>query len=240
MSNELKARKYIWSNGFKDAATGQILKDLDYSREDLYLVFNIPRSMTGYTMENLVPQNEKQLLAINRLWEMFHTEPRVKTMVISGGNGTGKSVIGCALIHTLGRISWIPSNTYNWRPYFTNEAELLASLSGFNSGSFFSKITRDTGVLVIDEFALTQWTPAEKRKIEQVINILHSNGGKIILLTNRRPVELYGQTGGAEPILSSQLRSRFLQGYNVELTGGDLRQGNSLGFEDDDDKDMPF
>ena len=240
MSNELKQRKYIWSNGFRFVDSGQVARGLDYSNADLCALFGIPRSMTRYTMENIVPQNEKQLLAINRLWEMFNTEPRIRTMVITGGNGTGKSVIGCALIHTLGRLSGFPCNTYDWRPYYINEAELLANLSGYNSGGFFTKLTRDTGVLVIDEFALTQWTPADKRKVEQVVNILHSNGGKIILLTNRRPVELYGQTGGAEPILSSQLRSRFLQGYNVELTGGDLRQGNSLGFEDDDDKDMPF
>ena len=237
--SELSQRKFPWSNGFRDYNTKQVIKGYDLDRSYMLQVHGIPRSMLGVTMENLDPKNEKQLLIANRMWEMIHTSPSPLTMLITGGNGTGKTWLGCALVHTLARFS-SAGNCKDYYAYYTNEAAMLTLLSGYEGSVWFNRLTQAISVLVIDEFAMTQWTPADKRKIEQVLNIRYGNGLKTIILTNRRSDELYGRAGGAEAILSSQIRSRFLPGYNIELTGADLRQGNTLPYEDEKNRDDPF
>ena len=228
-----KDQKIKWWNGFRDT-TGKVLTEIP----DVYPEsFGIPASMRKAELMRMDPKNEKQLLVMNSMWKMCNDKEAPTTMIVSGGNGTGKTYLGCALVHTLG-ILQLASNVREWNPLYIDEASLLMKLSGYESGAFFRFITRECRMLVYDEFAMTQWSPAEKRKIEQVLNVRQGNNLAYVLLTNRTSDELYSTAGGTkEPILSSQLRSRLAPGYNINLIGPDLRR-NRPAF--DDNPDLPF
>ena len=219
---------YKWWNGFRDANTGEILLVPEPTKGYLRTVCGLPDGLLKAELSCIQPKNEKQAHVMNSMWKMCNDPESPTTMIVSGGNGTGKSYLGAALVHTLSIIS-LCSNCIDWDPYYTDEAMLLMKISSFGSEAFFRKVARDCRLLVIDEFAMTQWTPTDKKKMEQILNVRYGNNLATVLLTNRTPSELYGVTGGPEGILSSQIRSRFAPGYNIELTGVDLRR-----FDPDD------
>ena len=226
-----KDQKIKWWNGFRDQNTGKELELLDIYPE----LYGIPFSMKDAELMKMEPKNEKQLFIMNSMWKMCNDKEAPTTMIISGGNGTGKTYLGCGFVHTLGIISMC-GNCKNWSPLYINEATLLMRLTGFGSDAFFNILTNTCMMLVYDEFAMTQWSPAEKRKVEQVLNVRYGNNLPFVLLTNRTAKELYDTAGGTkEPILSSQLRSRLAPGYNIELTGPDLRR-----VKDFDEPDLPY
>ena len=77
-----------------------------------------------------------------------------------------------------------------------------------------------------------------KRTIEQVLNIRFSNDLPTVIMTNRKPTELFGSQGDPNAALfSSQLRSRFKNGYLVDFTGPDLR---NQAIVEEGDYDDPF
>ena len=232
--NEFSLRKKKWWNGFRDASTKQVLEyDISVGQ------FGIPRGLSRYNINDIDPQNEKQLKVMNYMWDMINDEHAHRTMVVSGGNGTGKTFIGCAFIHGVALLESINDCRFH-EPRYTNEGLLLRSLGGFNSDSAFRFWTEGCGVLVLDELGMTQWTPSDKRTIEQVLNIRFSNDLPTVILTNRKPAELFGSQGDPNAALfSSQLRSRFKNGYLVEFTGPDLR-GQTIVEEEDSDYDDPF
>lgn len=247
--NELSKMKYKWETGFRDANTGVVMPGFDLKPHVLMSMYGIPRSMVEFTLEDLDPVNEKQLLIMNRMWEMVNDLNSAQTMVISGGNGTGKTILGSAFVHTLARLA-ATMNFRDYNPLYVDEASLLLMLGGYGSDNGFRQVAYNVGMLVIDEFAMVQWTPGDKRKIEQVLNVRYGNKLKFVLLTNRKTDELYGRQGGGEPIFSSQIRSRLLPGYNIELTGPDLRRSNRRTQQrdsrveqmerDEQENDLPF
>lgn len=222
---ELDKRKKRWWNGFRDANSGAVLAGWDIDYRFLMSENGIPRSMLDGNLQDIMPANEKQLLVMNSMWDMIYNRSTPVTMIISGGNGTGKSFLGAALVHTLAILASC-STERDWHPYFIDEATLLMRAGGYGwqADQGFREFSQGHGVLVIDEFAMVQWTPADKRKIEQILNVRYGNRLRTVILTNRRPSELFGSDdGGPEPILSSQIRSRYGIGINIEMTGPDLR-----------------
>ena len=228
--NEWSLSKKKWWNGFRDVNTGE------ETTQDIYAsAYGIPKGMRHLILNDLDPKNEKQLRVMNYMWEMCNNIHSHRTMIVSGPNGTGKTWLGCALIHAVAILDSVNATRFT-EPRYTNEGSLLRSVSGFNSDNAFNFWTNKCGVLVIDEFGMTQWTPSDKRTIEQILNIRYSNDLPTVLLTNRTPVELFGPLDNkGEPLFSSQLRSRYRNGYKIELTGDDMRDLPRVVEEDDDD-----
>ena len=96
-------------------------------------------------------------------------------------------------------------------------------LSGFDTAGTFDLFARRLQVLVIDEFGMTQWSASDKKKIEQYLGVRYGNNLKTVVFTNRTSDELFG-SGDREPLLSSQLRSRYASGYLVNMDGVDYRR----------------
>jgi len=220
----LNDQKKIWCRGFRDANTGVELRGrVDVDPEFLSDAFGIPRSLRKDTLDDITPANEKQLIVMNYMYDMTHNwKGTHSTMIVTGGNGSGKSYLGAALIHSLALEQGL-SNGIGRTARFTDEASLSMRVSGMDFGASFALFTKLIDVLVIDEFAMTAWSPSDKKKIEQILGIRYSNGLKTILLTNRTSDELFGGDG-KEPILSSQLRSRYAGGYLVNFTSADYRR----------------
>lgn len=224
MTESLNAKKPHWWNGFRDANTGAEIPGWDVDPRILMRENGIPRSLLDPNLQDMTPVNEKQLLVMQGMWDMIYKQNAPRTMIVSGGNGTGKSYLGAAFVHTLVLLSSC-STERDWHPLFIDEPSLLTKASGYGyyGESGFRELTNGHGLLVIDEFAMVQWTPADKRKIEQILNVRYGNRLRTVILTNRTPTELYGQTGGPDGILSPQIRSRYRNGFNIILNGHDLR-----------------
>ena len=234
--------------GLRDVNTEQDVSNME-NEDRIYLSAGIPKSMIRlyYPSRSMLAQkdslqavNTEQLDVMNAMWEMALGNERKLTMVVCGGNGTGKSWMGAALVHTLIRFMVCDSARY------VNEGGLLLRAQSFE-GSWFNLYTEFCKFLVLDEFGMTQWSPSDKRKIELILNARYSNGYPTVLLTNRTPSELFDATD-KEPILSAQLRSRYATGYRFRLTGKDMRKfkpdqtENLPGWmvDDNDGDDMPF
>ena len=229
--NEFTIRKKKWWNGFRDVNSGKVMP-----KYDIYVSeYGIPKSLENYNLNDIDAMNEKQLKVMNYMHDMIFDKHAHRTMVISGGNGTGKTFIGCAFIHAVALLCNVNSSRFT-DPRYTNEGVLLRGLGGFNNDRAFNFWTEGCGVLVLDEFGMTQWTPSDKRTIEQVLNIRFSNDLPTVLLTNRKVREIFGPVDTGEPLFSSQLRSRYRNGYLVEFTGPDLRNQTQV-EEDDSDYD---
>ena len=230
--NEFTIRKKKWWNGFRDANTKEVIQGYDIEVSE----FGIPSSLRDYNLNDIDAMNEKQLKVMNYMYDMIYDRHAHRTMVISGGNGTGKTYIGCAFIHAVALLESVNDCIFH-DPRYTNEGMLMRSLGGYGNDRAFDFWTTGCGVLVLDEFGMTQWTPSDKRTIEQVLNIRFSNDLPTVLLTNRKVREIFGPVDTGEPLFSSQLRSRYRNGYLVEFTGPDLR--NQTKVDDEPDYD-PF
>lgn len=227
MSNQFSDKKKKWWNGFRDKNT-KVVIDYDIPVAE----YGIPRTMRTHNLMSIDPYSEKQVKVMNYMYDMINDKYSHKTMIISGGNGTGKSYLGTAFIHTVAILDSINDCRYH-DPRYTDEGRLLRSVSSFNDTAF-RFWTDICGVLVLDELGMTQWTPGDKRTIEQILNVRFSNGLPTIVMTNRRPNEIFGPNEGKEPLFSSQLRSRYSSGYRIEFDGPDLRRLNEVRREDPD------
>jgi len=221
--------------GLRDVNTDQDVSNLELEN-GVYYAAGIPRSMLKLYFpsksmlaqkDSLQAQNREQLDVMNAMWEMALGTEKHLTMIVSGGNGTGKSWMGAALVHSMLRFKVCGSARY------VNEGGLLLRSQSFE-GTWFSQYTEVCQFLVLDEFGMTQWSPTDKRKIELILNARYSNGYPTVILTNRTPSELFDTTGGKEPVLSAQLRSRYSTGYRFRLTGPDMRR-----FRPDQTRDLP-
>ena len=218
----LKEQKKKWWNGFRVVSTGETTM-MDLEPSTLVENYGIPRSLCKHTLDDIVPANEKQLIVINHMYNLVHDwKGTPSTMIVTGGNGTGKSMLGAALVHSLA-IEDAVNNGLRISSRYTDEASLTMRLTGFDTSGTFDLFARKISLLVIDEFAMTQWSPADKKKIEQYLGVRYGNNLKTIIFTNRTADELFG-AGGQEAILSSQLRSRYGSGYLVDMNGVDYRR----------------
>ena len=233
--NEFSTHKKKWWNGFRDANTGDVFNGFDIGVSE----YGIPRTFDRVNLNDCDPKSEKQLRVMNYMWDMCNDPHAHRTMVVTGGNGTGKTFMGCGLIHAVALLDCVNASRFH-DPRYVYEGMLLRSVSGFNSDNAFNFWTNRCGVLVLDEFGMTQWTPSDKRTIEQILNIRFSNDLPTVVLTNRTAREIFGPVEQGEPLFSSQLRSRYRSGYLIELTGPDLRNYSPVDQEEDDDESDPF
>ena len=154
MSNQFSEKKRSWWNGFRDKTSGQIVNyDIPVAE------YGIPRTMRAHNLMTIDPFSEKQVKVMNYMHDMIHDKYAHRTMIISGGNGTGKSFLGTAFIHTVAILDSLNDCRYH-NPRYIDEGRLLRSVGNFGDGGF-AFYSEGCGVLVLDELAMTRWTPGD-------------------------------------------------------------------------------
>lgn len=180
-------------------------------------------------IDEIVPKNEGQAQVMDDLFDLAASRPmsRYQSLVVHGSNGTGKSYLGCGFVNSLLAYVGRKADEYDFQPMYVNEADLLIRITSYRSTrDWFSVYSDDARYLVIDEFGMVQWTTAESRRMEQLLNKRFSNGYKTVILTNLSADELFTK-------ISAQLRSRLQTGRERSLSGPDLRAGDPLDYRED-------
>ena len=185
----------------------------------------IPRMYMRYFIDQIEPKDKSQASVMNLMNIMYSVRSNpLLSLVVMGGNGSGKTLLGCALVNTLNRLSSTIVRATgemepDWNPYFCNEADLFNRVEGYSRDGmdWFTEYTENSKFLVIDEFGMTQWTPTDKRRMEQVLNKRFGNGLKTVILTNL-------SAGRFSELISDQLKSRFRMGRSVTMDSPDYRE----------------
>ena len=205
----------------------------------------IARNFFPYYLDTLEPKDIWQAQVMNYMNIMYTVRSNpLQSLVVFGGNGSGKSLLGSSFASTVLRYdSAVDAKTGSpdiWNPYFVNEADLLSRIEGFSRSGidWFREYSENTKLLIIDEFGMTQWTPTDKRRVEQLLNKCFGYGVRIVILTNLSVVEF-------ADLLSDQLKSRFKTGKSVEMQSPDYRQRYKDDSDEPDwdhytDRDDPF
>lgn len=179
-------------------------------------------------IDKIMPKNEGQAQVMDDLFDLAGSRPmsRYQSLVVHGSNGTGKSYLGCGFVNSLLAYVGRKADEYDFQPMYVNEADLLIRITSYKGRDWFGVYSDEARFLVIDEFGMVQWTTAENRRIEQLLNKRFSNGYKTVILTNLSSEELFNK-------ISSQLRSRLQTGRERFLSGPDLRAGDPLDYGED-------
>lgn len=181
----------------------------------------IPRKFWKCYLDRIEPKNAEQTEVINALNFMLMSEHPFSSLIVCGGNGTGKSLLGASAVNLAAKygpaIERDTGKVLDLEPLYVNEADLLNRVESYQSRTdWFGIYTDQCRLLVVDEFGMTQWNATDKRKMEQVLNKRFSNDYRTVILTNLNISQVY-------ELFSSQLRSRFMTGRVLNLTGPDLR-----------------
>ena len=205
----------------------------------------IPRMYMKYYIDEVEPKDVWQAQVMNYMNIIYTVRSNpLPCLTVIGGNGSGKTLLGCALVNTVTRLSGCidhkTGNTDDWNPYFVNEADLLSRIEGYSRSGvdWFREYSEESRLLVIDEFGMTQWTATDTRRMNQLLNKRFGNGLQTVILTNLPISKLL-------EVLSDQLRSRFKMGKSIVMSSQDYRPkyedteySNSI---DEDDPDFdPF
>ena len=187
--------------------------------EDSYKISaGIPWVFRHTYIDTTEPKNVDQAQVIDDLFALASSGPRERyqSLVVHGSNGVGKSYLGCGFVNSLLEYVGRKADGFDFQPMYVNEADLLIRITSYKGRDWFSVYSDEARYLVIDEFGMVQWTTAENRRIEQLINKRFSNGYKTVILTNLSAEELFGR-------ISGQLKSRLQTGRERFLGGPDLR-----------------
>lgn len=204
---------------------------------DSKAAMGIPGKFMRYYIDEIEPWDRWQAQAMNYMNIMYtcaRSNP-LPCLTLLGGNGGGKTLLGCAFVNTVMRLGICLDHKTgeqdDWNPQFVNEADLLSRIEGYSRGGrdWFFEYTECCRLLVIDEFGMTQWTPTDTRRMNQLLNKCFGNGVFLVILTN------HDATGFAA-LLSDQLRSRFRQGRSIQMGSPDYRPK----YMEPDDDDDPF
>lgn len=178
----------------------------------------IPWNYRRVYIDSTDPKNADQAQVMDDLYDLAWSGPssRYQSLIVHGSNGVGKSYLGAGFVNTLLAYVGRKVDGYDFEPMYVNEADLLIRITAYKGRDWFSVYSDDARYLVIDEFGMVQWTTAENRRIEQLLNKRFSNGYKTVILTNLSAEEFFGK-------ISSQLRSRLQTGRERSIYGPDLR-----------------
>jgi len=190
----------------------------------------IPKYFRNCFIDQIEPKNREQALVMDMM-NIMVTRKNLPFLMVCGGNGTGKTYLGCGLVNTLARLAVgfdQDCKQEDLNAMYVNEADLLPRITGWGQKDWFSIYSDLCEFLVIDEFGMTQWSATDTKRMEQLLNKRFSNGFRTVVLTNRDITEIQG-------MVSSQMISRFRTGKTLNLTGSDLREKWV-----DEEKDDPF
>ena len=212
------------------------LSEIYHLEGSMLAAHGIPRMYMKYYIDEIEPKDHYQAQVMNYMNIIYSVRKSpLPCLTVMGGNGCGKTLLGCALVNTVSRLSGCydrnTGKADNWDAYFVNEADLFSRIEGYSRSGvdYFRLYSEECDLLVIDEFGMTQWTPTDTRRINQLLNKRFGNGLQTVVLTNKTVDEFFG-------LLSDQLRSRFRTGKSIQMGSPDYREK----FIEDDDQDDPF
>lgn len=192
----------------------------------------VPKYFRNCFIDQMEPKNRDQAMVMDMMNVMATRRHHpLLFLMVCGGNGTGKTYLGCGVVNTLARLAVgmdKDGNQEDLNAMYVNEADLLPRITGWGQKDWFSVYSEQCEFLVIDEFAMTQWSATDTKRMEQLLNKRFSNGFRTVVLTNRGIDEI-------QSVVSSQMISRFKTGRILSLTGEDLRERWT-----EDEGDDPF
>ena len=205
----------------------------------------IPRMYMKYYIDEVEPKDVWQAQVMNYMNIIYTVRSNpLPCLTVMGGNGSGKTLLGCAFVNTVTRLSGCidrkTGNTDDWNAYYVNEADLLNRIEGYSryGVDWFREYSEESRLLVIDEFGMSQWTPTDGRRMNQLLNKRFGNGLQTVVITNLDAMQF-------SQILSDQLKSRFRMGKSIQMNSQDYRpryedSGYSNPFDEDDSDYDPF
>lgn len=192
--------------------------DAEKARQEAFLRANIEPEFYGATLENYDPRTESQRRALEAVRRM--TVRRCGKILLTGGNGVGKTHLACAAakelsgaVYTMYEISARIRQTYTARAQ-ESELDVVRSLSCLP-------------FLAVDEIGRTKGGEAEHNWLSYIIDKRHVRGLPVMLLSNRRlardlPAENRSQA--LEAFIDSDVVSRFrADGEIIAVDGRDYR-----------------
>lgn len=163
-----------------------------------------------------VAENESEQKALNAAKEL--ADGKILKMLLLGGNGTGKTYLGCALARKLGGIR-------------ITMYELTAKIrDGYNKNISELSILNDLlsyPLIVLDEIGRTKGSDAEKNWLSYLIDKAHTRHIKLLLISNRHTAKTLSKDKQGEAIenyFDNDVISRLRQNSKiVEVKGRDRR-----------------
>lgn len=140
-----------------------------------------------------------------------------QNILISGPTGIGKSFLACALGNQACR-----SGVTTWYVRFPRLLEELSMARADASHLKLLNRLAKTGVLILDDFALSPMTEVERKDFLEIVEDRYQQGATII--TSQVPTSQWHQVIG-EPTLADAICDRLLhQAYKIELKGDSIRK----------------
>ena len=156
----------------------------------------IPRKYLGCFVDDMDPKNVQQAQVMQAMNVMATIKGApLYFLIVCGGNETGKTYMGTGLVNTLIRLDTAYDERCThaeWNPMYVSEPDLLSRITGWsNSGKdWFWEYSENVRMLVLDEFGMTQWSPTDKKRMEQLLFKRHGNRLYTVILSNRSQSEI--------------------------------------------------
>ncbi len=175
------------------------------------------------TLEKYKAENESEKNALNACKDLL--EGKIKKLILLGSNGTGKTMLSCALALRLGGIRTTMfelgariRQSYAKNGSETSELNILNNLLTYN-------------FICIDEVGRTKGSDAERNWLSYLIDKAHTRNIRLMIISNRRtaknlPAERRGEA--IEFFFDNDVISRLKENARiVEIKGRDRRQAIS-------------
>ena len=147
-----------------------------------------------------------------------------ESVILYGPVGVGKSHVAQALGHLAIR--------HGAEVRFTKTSRLLATLAGGHADRSFDKrlaeLVRPPPVLILDDFAMREHTPAQADDLYELVSARASVGRSLIITANRAPVDWYPLF--PNPVVAESLLDRLINtSHQVFMNGPSYRPNKRPG-----------
>jgi DNA replication protein DnaC len=146
-----------------------------------------------------------------------------ESVVLYGPVGVGKSHVAQALGHLAIR--------HGAEVRFTKTSRLLATLAGGHADRSFDKRLAELvrpAVLILDDFAMREHTPAQADDLYELVSARASAGKSLVITANRAPVDWYPLF--PNPVVAESLLDRLINtSHQVFMNGPSYRPNKRPG-----------
>ncbi len=167
---------------------------------------NFKRLNNKYTFDNFVIGTSNELAHATAL-NVAQNPGKTNTMFLYGNSGLGKTHLMCAVGNYILKENEHSNIIYVSSEKFTND--FIQSLRE-NKTAEFRKIYRNADVLLIDDIQFLAHKEQTQEEFFHTFEELSSKNKQIVITSDRTPQELV--------TLELRLRTRFAQGYLVDIT----------------------
>ena len=173
----------------------------------------IPRRYWGLYLDEITPLNDEQKRYISKLMEVLRG--KWWSLVVLGTVGNGKTMLASGALSL-----WNMGHPYGGL-YVTQEQLVDECRSAFAEGSKVSERDvlskyMDTGLLIVDELTVRNWTDYTKNLIQKVFSYRHGQNLRTIPIGNL-DVETF------KGMFDEHIISRFREGETQIMSAEDMR-----------------